>query len=64
MPESLNEPSLLAVSAELRVLGSGRVELRHADDPVLGQQRLAPQATYVVEARGHEHVGHRAPELH
>ena len=62
MPKSLNEPSLLAVGAELGIVGGGGVELRHADDSVLGQQRLTPKTTNVVNARGDEHVSHRTSE--
>ena len=53
VPQPLDEPLLLPVGSEVRVLGGGGVELLHANHSIVWQQGLAPDATYVVLAVGH-----------
>ena len=58
--QPLDEPLLLPVGSEVRVLGGGGVELLHANHSIVWQQGLAPDATYVVLAVCHQDISHGA----
>ena len=66
VPEPLHEPRLLPLDPVLRAPPSRDglgVVLVHVvvNAGILGQVGLAPEAADVVQARRHQHVGHRAP---
>lgn len=58
--QPLHEPMFVAVRSELWVLRCQRIELIHVHQSVVGQNRLDPDATNVIQAGSHQHVRHRA----